>query len=69
MQDLWLGPENITQAVINSEPASALIDNSTRINVVTPSFAKRHGLVVGSIEDLNKHHGQIPVSCRGGLLY
>ena len=43
-----------------------MIDNSARINMVTPSFVKKHGLVVGSIKDLNKHHGQIPVSCSRG---
>ena len=31
-----------------------------------PSFVKRHGLEVGSIDDLNQHHGRIPVGCSGG---
>ena len=31
-----------------------------------PSFTKRCGLVVGSIANLNKHRGRIPVSCSGG---
>ena len=43
----------------------ALIDNGAWINVVTPSFAKKHGLAVGLINNLNKHHGCIPVSCSG----
>ena len=58
-----LGPENIGQVIIDGEQITALIDNGARINVVTPSYAKRHGLVVGSIKDLNKHHRRIPVSC------
>ena len=36
------------------------------MNTVTPSFVKRHGLEVGSIDDLNRHRGRIPVSCSGG---
>ena len=44
----------------------ALIDNGVHINTVTPSFAKKCCLVVGSIKYLNKHRGQIPVSCSGG---
>ena len=39
--DRWLGPENIDQVLINSELATALIDNGTQMNVVTPSFVKR----------------------------
>ena len=31
-----------------------------------PAFVKKRGLVVGSIADLNKHRGRIPVSCSGG---
>ena len=31
-----------------------------------PAFVKKCGLVVGSIADLNKHRGRIPVSCSGG---
>ena len=44
----------------------ALIDNSAWMNVITPSFVKKRGLVVGSIQDLKKHHRHIPVSCSGG---
>ena len=60
-RDQWLGLENIGQTLIDGELVTALIDNT-----VTPSFIKSHSFVVGSIIDLNKHCGQIPVSCRGG---
>ena len=36
------------------------------MNTVMPLFIKRHGLEVGSIDDLNRHRGRIPVSCSGG---
>ena len=61
-----MGPENVGQTLIDGEPVPALIDNGARVNTVMPAFVKKHGLVVGSIADLNKHRGQIPVSCSGG---
>ena len=64
--DRWLGPENIGQILVNGQPVTALIDNGARMNTVMPSFVKRHGLEVGSIDDLNQHRGRIPVSCSGG---
>ena len=66
MWDKWLGLENVGQTLIDAELVMALIDNGALINCVTPSFFKRQGLIVGSIDDLNKHHGRIPVSCSGG---
>ena len=66
MRDWWLGPENISQTIIDSELVMALIDNGACINTVTPLFVKKRGLVVGSIKDLNRHHRRIPVGCSGG---
>ena len=51
---------------MNGQPVTALINNGTHMNTVMPSFIKRHGLEVGSIDDLNRHRGRIPVSCSGG---
>ena len=61
-----MGPENVGQTLIDGEPVPALIDNGAQVNTVTPAFVKKCGLVVGSITDLNKHRGWIPVSCSGG---
>ena len=61
-----MGPENVGQTLIDGELVPALIDNGARVNTVTPAFVKKCGLVVGSIADLNKHRGRIPVSCSGG---
>ena len=36
------------------------------MNTVTPSFVRQRGLKVGSINDLNRHLGRIPVSCSRG---
>ena len=65
-RDRWLGLENVGQTLIDGEPVPALIDNGARVNTVTPAFVKKRGLVVGSIADLDKHQGRIPVSCSGG---
>ena len=61
-----MGLENVGQTLIDGELVPALIDNGARVNTVTPAFVKKCGLVVGSIADLNKHRGRIPVSCSGG---
>ena len=37
------------------------------MNLVTPEFVKAWGLGVGSIKDLNKHHGRIPLSGLGEM--
>ena len=51
---------------MNSQLVTTLLDNGACMNTVTPSFVKQHGLEVGSIDDLNRHCGRIPVSCSGG---
>ena len=51
---------------MDGQPVTALIDNSAQMNTVTPSFVRQRGLEVGSIDDLNRHCGRIPVSCSGG---
>ena len=65
-RDRWLGLENVGRTLIDGELVPALIDNGARVNTVTPAFVKKRGLVVGSIADLNKHQGQIPIGCSGG---
>ena len=61
-----MGPEDIGQTITDGELVTALIDKGASINMVIPLFVKKYGLVVGSIQDLNKHHGQILVSSSGG---
>ena len=58
-RDRWLGPENIGQTLIDGETVTALIDSGAQVNIVMPSFIKKHGLVVGSNDDLNNHCGRI----------
>ena len=53
-------------AMIDGVKTTCLIDNGAQVNLVTPEFMKSRGLEVGSIQDLNDHHGYIPLSGLGG---
>ena len=44
---------------------TCLIDNGARVNLVTPEFVRERGLDVGSIQDLSRHNGRIPLSGLG----
>ena len=52
-------------AIIDGVETTCLIDNGARVNLVTPEFVRDRGLDVGSIQDLNKHNGRIPLSGLG----
>ena len=47
---------------------TCLIDNGARVNLVTPEFVRERGLDVGSIQDLSRHNGRIPLSGLGGKI-
>ena len=52
--------------IIDTIETTCLIDNGTRVNLVTPEFVQSRDLEVGSIQDLNDHNGCIPLSGLGG---
>ena len=45
---------------------TCLLDNGSRVNLVTPEYVKKRKLDVGSIQDLNHHAGRIPLGGMGG---
>ena len=45
---------------------TCLLDNGSRVNLVTPEYVKKKDLDVGSIQDLNHHAGRIPLGGMGG---
>ena len=45
---------------------TCLLDNGSRVNLVTPEYVKKRNLDVGSIQDLNHHGGRIPLGGCGG---
>ena len=55
-------------AMIDGVKTTCLIDNGTRVNLVTPEFMKNRGLEVGSIQDLNDHDEYILLSRLGEKL-
>ena len=55
----------LAKSLADGQLVTALIDNGAQMNMVTPSFVRQCGLKVGSINDLNRHRGRIPVSCSG----
>ena len=64
----WFNHANLGMAIIDGVKTTCLIDNGTRVNLVTPEFVKDRGLEVGSIWDLNNHNGRIPLSGLGGRI-
>ena len=55
-------------AIIDGVKTTCLIDNGSRVNLVTPKYVKKKNLDVGSIQDLNHHNGHIPLGGMGGSL-
>ena len=64
----WLSSANLGTAVIDGVETTCLIDNGARVNLVTPEFIRERGLDVGSIQDLSRHNGRIPLSRLGGKI-
>ena len=62
----WLGRANLGLAILDGMRTTCLIDNGARVNLVALEVVKAWGLGVGSIKDLNKHNGHIPLSGLGG---
>ena len=64
----WLSSANLGTAVIDGVETTCLIDNGARVNLVTLEFVRERGLDVGSIQDLSRHNGCIPLSGLGGKI-
>ena len=64
----WLSSANLGTAIIDGVETTCLIDNGARVNLVTPEFIRERGLDVGSIQDLSRHNGCIPLSGLGGKI-
>ena len=64
----WFSCSNLGTAIIDGMKTTCLIDNCTRVNLVTPEFVRDRSLEVGSIQDLNDHNGRIPLSGLGGRI-
>ena len=64
----WLSSANLGTAILDGVETTCLIDNGARVNLVTLEFVRERGLDVGSIQDLSRHKGRIPLSGLGGKI-
>ena len=64
----WFDRSNVGSAIIDGVETTCLLDNGSRVNLVTPEYVKKRDLDVGSIQDLNHHNGRIPLGGMGGSL-
>ena len=66
----WLGPENLGWAQIDGKRTRVLLDTGTRVNLVTPTYVRRHKLKVGSVaaldHSLNPFGRHVPLVGVGG---
>ena len=64
----FIGPKNLGKALIDGELMTCLLDNGAQINFVTPTYARRQGMDIMSLDRLAQEiGGQIPpmASIRG----
>ena len=62
----WFDRSNIGKATIDGVETTCLLDNGSRVNLVTPEYVKKRKMDVGSIQDLNHYSGRIPLGGMGG---
>ena len=64
----FIGPKNLGKALIDRELMTCLLDNGAQINFVTPTYARKQGMDIMSLDRLAQEiGGQIPkiASTRG----
>ena len=64
----WFDWSNVGPALIDGVETTCLLDNGSRVNLITPEFVKKRNLDVGSIQDLHHHKGRIPLGGMGVIL-
>ena len=66
----WLGPENLGWAILDGVRTRVLVDNGTRVNLVTPAYVRWQRLGVHPISELdhslNPFQDRIPLVGLGG---
>ena len=48
----FISPKNLGKALINGELMTCLLDNGAQINFVTPTYARRRGMDIMSLDHL-----------------
>ena len=66
----FIGPKNLGKALIDGELMTFLLDNGAQINFVTPTYARKRGMDIISLDHLAQEiGGQIPtIASIGGIM-
>ena len=66
----FISPKKLGEALIDGELMTCLLDNGAQINFVTPSYARRQGMDIMSLDHLAQEIGrQIPpIASIGGIM-
>ena len=66
----WIGPKNWGEALIDGELTTCLLDNGAQLNFVTPDYAARREMCIGTLDVLAKRSGMIipPIMGIGGII-
>ena len=66
----FIGPKNFGKALIDGELATCLLDNGAQLNFITPTYARKRGMDIMSLESLAQEiGGKIPpIEGIGGIM-
>ena len=66
----WIGPKNLSEAVIDGELTTCLLDNGAQLNFITPAYARRRNMNVFPLERLAEVVGDAipPIQGIGGIM-
>ena len=66
----WIGPKNLSEAVINGELTTCLLDNGAQLNFITPAYARWQNMNVFPLECLAEEVGDAipPIQGIGGIM-
>ena len=66
----WIGPKNWGEALIDGELTTCLLDNGAQLNFVTPDYAARREMCIGTLDVLAKRSGMVipPIMRIGGII-
>ena len=66
----WIGPKNLSEAVIDGELTTCLLDNGAQLNFITPAYARQRNMNVFPLERLAEEVGDAipPIQGIGGIM-
>ena len=65
----FIGPKNLSEALIDGELATCLLDNGAQLNFITPAYAREWGMDTMSLESLAQEIGRKNSSNSGHRRY